>query len=159
MSSTGYLSLLGAETTLHGAKGWIASPRFKLISGIGIYTTYYGVFLIKLNNGSTNVSSSLCADSCILCFLYIWLSFTNPSFHDAIEEIAHVRPWCFLISRAGPSWSLSRCDLNSPVFSLAVRVLAFLETNEQYLNQFLSDKWTTLESVSKQQMDNTWINF
>jgi hypothetical protein len=54
----------------------------------------------------------------------------KPFFHDAIEEIARVRPRCSSFSRDALSWSLSlsRCDINCHVFSLAVRVLAFSTT-------------------------------
>jgi hypothetical protein len=131
MSSTRYLSLslLGAELALLRAKGyWIVAPRSKLISELGICTTYCGFFLMKLKNYCANVSSTLCAISCVLCFLYRWLSSANPSFHDAIEEIAHVRPRCSSFLRAALSWSLSRYDLNLSVFSLAARVLAFSST-------------------------------
>jgi hypothetical protein len=38
------LSLLGAEPALLRAKGWIVVWRSKLISGVGICTTYCGVF-------------------------------------------------------------------------------------------------------------------
>jgi hypothetical protein len=125
ISSMGYLSLLGAESALLGANGWTTSPRSELISRIGIYTTYCEFFVVKLKNYWANVSSLLCVGSCVLCFLYIWLSSANPSFHNAIEEIAHVRPRCSSFSRAALSWSLSFYDLNSPVFYLAVRVLTF----------------------------------
>jgi hypothetical protein len=131
MSSMGYLSLslLGAESALLEAKGcWTVAPISKLIFGLVIYTTYCGFFLMKLKNYCANVSSALCAISCVLRFLYRWLSFANPSFHDAITEIPRVRPRCPSFSRAALSWSLSRCDLNSSVFSLVVRVLAFSTT-------------------------------
>jgi hypothetical protein len=145
MSSMGYLSLslLGAESALLRAMGWwIVALRSRLISELVIYTTYCGFFLMKLKNCCANVSSVLCAISCVLRFLYRWLSYANPSFHDAIEEIARVWPWCSSFLRATLNWSLSRCDLNSPVFSLAVRVLAFsttLITSElKVINQPLS---------------------
>jgi hypothetical protein len=125
ISSMGYLSLLGAESALLGADGWTASLRAKLISRIGICTTYCGFFVMKLKNYCANVSSSLCTSSCVLHFLYIWLSSANPSFHNAIEETAHVRPRCSSFLRATLSWSLSFYDLNSLVFYLVVRDLTF----------------------------------
>jgi hypothetical protein len=83
---------------------------------------------MKLKNWVANCSS-LFADSasilCLPCFLYIWMSSANPSFHDAIEEIAHVRPWCSSVSRVMLSWSFWRCGLNLPAFSLVMRSLAF----------------------------------
>jgi hypothetical protein len=131
MSSTGYLSLslLGVESALLRAKDyWIVAPRSKLISGLGIYTTYCGFFLMKLKICYANVSLVLCAISYVLRFLYRLHSSANPSFHDAIEEIAHVRPRCSSFSMAVMSWSLSHWDLNSPVFSLVARVLALSTT-------------------------------
>jgi hypothetical protein len=83
------------------------------------------VFLIKLKNCCSNVSSALCTISCVLHFLYRCLSSTNPSFHEAIKEIAHVRPQCSLFLRVALSWSLSHYDLNSQVFFL-VASLDFL---------------------------------
>jgi hypothetical protein len=47
-------------------------------------------FLMKLKNCCANVSIALCTISFVLHFLYKWLSSTNPSFYDAIEEIARV---------------------------------------------------------------------
>jgi hypothetical protein len=82
-------------------------------------------FPMKLKNCCANISSALCTISYVLRFLYKWLSSTNPSFHDANEEIDRVQPRCSSFSRAALSWSLSHCDLNLPVFSLAARVLAF----------------------------------
>jgi hypothetical protein len=49
----------------------------------------------------------------------------NPSIHDAIEEIAHVRPRCSSVSRAALSWSFWHCGLNLLAFSLVMRSLAF----------------------------------
>jgi hypothetical protein len=63
--------------------------------------------------------------SCLPHFLYIWMSSVNPYFHDAIEEIAHMRPRCSSISRVVLSWSFWRCGLNLPAFSLVMRSLAF----------------------------------
>jgi hypothetical protein len=88
---------------------------------------------MKLKNCCANSSSLIRAgctsSSWLLCFLYICLSSMNPSFHDAIEEITHVWPWYSLDSRVALSWSFSRCSVNSPVFSLSMRVLAFLITS------------------------------
>jgi hypothetical protein len=53
------------------------------------------------------------------------MSSGNPYFHNEIEETACVRPRCSSISRAVLSWSFWRCDLNSPIFSLVMRYLAF----------------------------------
>jgi hypothetical protein len=117
-------------------------PRSKLISGLGIRTTYCESFLMKLKNYCANVPSALCVIFCVLRFLYICLSSVNPSFHAAIKEIARVQPRCSLFLRAALSWSLSHYDLNSPVFSLAARVLAFsttLATSElEAINRLLS---------------------
>jgi hypothetical protein len=100
---------------------------------------------MKLKNCCANVSSALCAILCVLCFLYIWLSSANPSFHDEIEEITRVRPRCSSFSRAALNWSFSRCDFNLPIFSLAVRVLAFSTTlvNSEFevINCLLSFVW------------------
>jgi hypothetical protein len=88
-----------------------------------------GCFLMKLKNRVANCTS-LFADSasisCLPCFLYIWMSSLNPSFHNVIEEKAHVRPRCSLVLRAALSWSFWRCGLNLPIFSLVMRSLAFL---------------------------------
>jgi hypothetical protein len=76
--------------------------------------------------------SSLLADSasisCLPRFLYIWMSSANPSFYDAIEEIAHVRPRCSSVSMVALSWSFWHCNLNSSIFSLVTRSLAFSVT-------------------------------
>jgi hypothetical protein len=82
--------------------------------------------------------SSLFADSasisCLPPFLYVWMSSANPSFHDAIEEIARVRPQCCSVSRATLSWSFWRCGLNLPVFSFVMRSLTFSIT--QVISEF-----------------------
>jgi hypothetical protein len=100
---------------------------------------------MKLKNYCANISSALCAISSVLLFLYRWLSFMNPSFHDVIEEIARVRPRCSSFSRAALSLSLSHYDLNLPAFSLAERVLNFsttLVTSElEVINHLLSSVW------------------
>jgi hypothetical protein len=85
-------------------------------------------FLMKLKNWVTNCSLSF-ADSasisCLPCFLYIWLSSANPSFHDAITEIARVWPRCSSVLRATLSWSFWHYGLNLLVFSLVMGSLTF----------------------------------
>jgi hypothetical protein len=49
----------------------------------------------------------------------------EPFLHDAIEEIAHVRPQCSSVSRATLSWSFWHCGLNFPAVSLVMRYLTF----------------------------------
>jgi hypothetical protein len=53
------------------------------------------------------------------------MSSGNPSFHDAIEEIAHVRRRCSSVSRDALSWSFWCYGLNSSIFLLMMRSLAF----------------------------------
>jgi hypothetical protein len=72
--------------------------------------------------------------------LVMWIR--DYSFHDAIEEIALVRPQCSSFSRAALSWSLSCYDLNLPFLSLGMRVLAFSTTSVtselEVINRLLS---------------------
>jgi hypothetical protein len=49
----------------------------------------------------------------------------NPSFHDAIKEIADVRPQCSSVSRAVLSWPFWCCGLNLLALSLVMISLAF----------------------------------
>jgi hypothetical protein len=83
--------------------------------------------------------------SCLPHFLYMWMSSTIPSFHDAIEEIAHVRPRCSSVSRAVLSWSFWHCSLNLLAFSLVMRSLAFWITlvisEFEVSNYLLSSVW------------------
>jgi hypothetical protein len=53
------------------------------------------------------------------------MSSVNPSLHDAIEEIARVWPRCSSVLRAALSWSFWCYSLNSPIFTLVMRSLAF----------------------------------
>jgi hypothetical protein len=95
-------------------------------------------FILKLKNWVANYSSLLSADSaslsCLPCFLYIWMSSANPSFHDVIEEIAHVRSRCSSVLRTALSWSFWHYELTLLTFSLVTRSLVFSTT--QVISEF-----------------------